>query len=444
MKDIQEFLSGRIWLRDFTPFPKEDIENAISAGFIAVQKGVTDELQCARCLEKSFEQIVSYDCAKCEGICYYCRHCIRMGRVSSCTDLITWKEPLLLSPYSHSFTWNGELTNLQQQASDELVESFRRNRSHLVYAVCGAGKTELLFPPLHKALSEGKRICIAAPRTDVVLELSPRLKAVFPDATIHTLYGGAVFEEGFAQLILATTHQLCRFHQAFDLVIVDEADAFPYSYDPALARAVAKSLKENAPVIYVSATPSKQLLKTVPNQSRIFCRFHGHTLPVPEYRPLWNYRKSFNANKIPEKLAGWVKLRLEKNEPFMLFFPTIEMIQQSIPLFKSINRGIEAVHSKDVDRKEKVMKLRNGEIPGVLTSTILERGVTIENIQVGVVGADEEVFEASALIQMAGRVGRSSAFPDGEVIFFHNGISRQMDKARDLIISYNREGQGQR
>ncbi|WP_372869520.1 helicase-related protein, partial [Planomicrobium okeanokoites] len=145
-------------------------------------------------------------------------------------------------------------------------------------------------------------------------------------------------------------------------------------------------------------------------------------------------------NKIPEKLAGWVKLRLEKNEPFMLFFPTIEMIRQAEPLFKWIDNGIEAVHSKDEDRKEKVMKLRNGEIRGVLTSTILERGVTIENIQVGVVGADEEVFLASALIQMAGRAGRSSAFPKGEVIFFHNGISRQMDKARDLIISYNREG----
>lgn len=440
MEAIREFLSGRIWLRDFTPFPQEAIEKAINEGFIGVQKGISEELQCMRCLEKSAHKVVSYNCAKCEAVCYYCRHCIRMGRVSSCTDLITWKEPLLLSPYSHSFIWNGELTNLQQQASDELDESLRRNRSHLVYAVCGAGKTELLFPPLHKALSEGKRICIAAPRTDVVLELSPRLKAVFPDTIIHTLYGGSTLEEGFAQLVLATTHQLYRFQETFDMVFVDEADAFPYSYDPALARAVAKSLKRNAPIIYVSATPSRALLKTVQNQSKIFRRFHGHALPVPEFRSLWNYKKVFNANKIPGKLAVWVNLKLEKNEPFMLFFPTIEMIQQAEPLFKLINNGIEAVHSKDEDRKEKVMKLRKGEIPGVLTTTILERGVTIENIQVGVVGADEGIFEASALIQMAGRAGRSSAFPDGEVIFFHNGISRQMDKARDLIISYNREG----
>ena len=440
MKEIHEFLSGRIWLREFTPFPKEAIERAIQDGLIAVHKGITDDLHCARCLSRSKDSIIAFNCARCEGICHYCRHCIRMGRVSSCTDLITLKEPLAIPPYSHSFRWNGELTNLQQQASDEVKRSLHLNRSHLVYAVCGAGKTELLFQPLHDALIEGKRICIAAPRTDVVLELSPRLKAVFPDTVIHTLYGGSPDEAGFAQLILATTHQLYRFEQAFDLIIVDEADAFPYSFDPALARAVKKSLKAGAPIVYVSATPSRELLKTVPHQSKIFRRFHGHQLPVPVYESLWNYRKSFDSNKIPVKLERWTQSKLDRKEPFMLFFPTINMIGQAEPLFKLIDNQIEAVHSKDPDRKDKVMKLRQGEIPGILTSTILERGVTIENVQVGIVGADEEIFEASALIQMAGRAGRSSKFPDGDVIFFHNGISRQMDQARDLIKSYNREG----
>lgn len=440
MKELQDFLAGRIWLRDFTPFSREVIDKAVNDGFIAVRKGITEKMECARCLNNSEDTIVAFDCARCGGICHYCRHCIRMGRVSSCTELITWKEPLEISSYSHSFLWNGELTNLQQQASDELKESLRRNEPHLVYAVCGAGKTELLFPPLHAALSSGKRICIAAPRTDVVLELSPRLKSVFPGTTIHTLYGGSPSEEGFAQLVIATTHQLYRFEEAFDLVVVDEADAFPYSYDPALARAVKKSLKTAAPVVYVSATPSKELLKTVSNQSRIFRRFHGHPLPVPAYQPLWSYRKSFHSNKIPVKLVEWVKTQLESQQPFMIFFPTIEMIKQAEPLFKQLDPRIKAVHSKDPDRKEKVMMLRNKEIPGILTSTILERGVTIENVQVAIVGADEEIFEASALIQMAGRAGRSHEYPQGDVIFFHNGISRQMDKARDLIKSYNREG----
>ncbi|WP_369678834.1 helicase-related protein [Planococcus faecalis] len=93
------------------------------------------------------------------------------------------------------------------------------------------------------------------------------------------------------------------------------------------------------------------------------------------------------------------------------------MIEQAVVLFQKIHPTIEAVHSKDVDRKEKVLKLRQRQIPGVLTSTILERGITIPNVQVAVVGADQSVFDAAALIQIAGRVGRASDYPNGEMYF---------------------------
>lgn len=440
MKQIEEFLTGRIWLRNHTPFSEEQIDKAISDGLITVSSGILDGRQCARCLEKSTEKIVSFSCAACDATCYYCRHCIKMGRISSCTELITWTSSSTIFPQSPSFIWNGNLTLLQQKASQEVQRSLIQKKDHLVYAVCGAGKTELLFPPIFEALKKGQRVCVAAPRTDVVLELAPRLRAVFPATTIHSLYGNSPEEPGFASLVIATTHQLYRFQNAFDVMIVDEADAFPYSYDQSLKRAVIKAKKKEAPIVYVSATPSSELLRQVENTSHIFKRFHGHPLPIPEFRSLWRYDKDFAKGKIPSKLAVWVEEKIEKGEPFLVFFPTIELIEQAIGLFKRKHPDIEAVHSKDEDRKEKVIKLREQKIPGLLTSTILERGITIPNVQVAVVGADQPIFDAAALIQIAGRVGRSSNYPDGDVVFFHNGIVRQMDKAKKLIVSYNNGG----
>ncbi|WP_255473321.1 DEAD/DEAH box helicase [Planomicrobium sp. CPCC 101110] len=440
LTELEQFLTGRIWLREFMPFAQEEVDSAIAAGKIGVKKGITENKECTRCLERSPQKIISFNCAKCQSVCYYCRHCLKMGRVSSCTELIYWADPSPKPKTPHSFIWNGLLTNAQQRASDEVLESLSCNQSHLVYAVCGAGKTELLFPPLAKALEKGQRICIAAPRTDVVLELSPRIKAVFPDSVIHTLYGGSPAETGFAQIVIATTHQLYRFENAFDAIIVDEADAFPYSFDPSLEGAVIKAKKRESPIVYVSATPSDRLLKEIPNQSKIFGRFHGHPLPVPQFRPLWNYRKIFSKNKIPKSLTRWVNDRLAKKEPFLVFLPTVELIEQAIPLFKKLDARIEKVHASDPERKEKVLKLREGKISGVLTSTILERGITIPNVQAAVVGADEAVFDSAALIQIAGRVGRSSDFPAGEIVFFHNGIVRQMDKAKRQILFYNKEG----
>ncbi|WP_338048391.1 DEAD/DEAH box helicase [Planococcus salinus] len=342
----------------------------------------------------------------------------------------------------HSFVWNGILTPSQKQASLEVSASVSSKAPHLVYAVCGAGKTEMLFPAIFKALRSGKRICIAAPRIDVVLELSPRIRSVFPETIVHTLYGGSPVESGFASIIIATTHQLYRFQSAFDVMIVDEADAFPYSFDAALQRAVKKAMKKDAAVVYVSATPSVELLKNTSNQSRLFRRYHGYPLPVPRYKALWSYKKTFARQKIPDQLKTWVIQKIEQKKPFLLFFPSIELIEAAIPLFRKVHHSIEAVHAEDPLRKEKVMKLREKQIPGILTSTILERGVTISDVQVAVVGADERIFDSSALIQIAGRVGRSADYPTGEVTFFHNGLSKEMDKARKLIVSYNKGGQG--
>ena len=146
---------------------------------------------CNRCENDDPTRFTTFNCAKCEGPCTYCRQCLKMGRVSSCTELIVWRGEQPEYPTTHTLAWQGTLTPLQQKASDELTESQNKQVSHLIYAVCGSGKTEIMFPPIYKLLTEGKRVCIAAPRVDVILELEPRLRAAFPETKIETLYGGA-------------------------------------------------------------------------------------------------------------------------------------------------------------------------------------------------------------------------------------------------------------
>ncbi|MFL6561410.1 MAG: helicase-related protein, partial [Bacillus sp. (in: firmicutes)] len=90
--------------------------------------------------------------------------------------------------------------------------------------------------------------------------------------------------------------------------------------------------------------------------------------------------------------------------------------------------------------KEKVQKMRSKGIPLLLTTTILERGVTFPNIDVAVVGSEDAIFTESALVQIAGRAGRSKEHPDGVVTYFHYGKTEEMLKARKQIVSMNREG----
>lgn len=425
------FLEGRIV--DTGVYEHEAwFQEAVAKKFLVYKAGIIDG-QCQRCRNTNASFFYTFHCAVCEGLCTYCRKCIRLGRVSSCTQLVTWNGPHYTRAIAHHYNFHGQLTEAQQRAAEQIINSVEQKRGHLLHAVCGAGKTEILFQPIVTALKKGLRVCVATPRTDVVLELFPRFQQAFSETSIQALYGGATVEPIFAQLIIATTHQLLRFEDAFDVMIVDEADAFPYTYDAMLQQAVYKAKTLDAPILFVTATPTKSLLKQMKKEqwgySFLPRRYHGHTLPVPTMRALRRAAKQIQSGEIPLKLKRWVEERLAQQQPFLLFVPTVELVKQLVPLLKQLDGHIDGVYAEDEARKEKVLALRAQQLKGLVTTTILERGITITNVQVAVICADDAIFDAGALIQISGRVGRHQAYPTGDIILFYDAITFAMDEA---------------
>ncbi len=435
LQTVHDFLAGRIVTGDRLPFSDELLRRAEASGVILKKQGVIKKdgkWHCQRCHCSDSSAYVTFNCAKCEQRCAYCRHCIQMGRVASCDELLLWGGDDLYEAKLHSFHWQGQLTDAQSRVAKQLVESVKQKKARLIHAVCGAGKTEILFESMAVALNEGWRVCVATPRTDVVLELFPRFQRVFPDTDIHALYGGADVKSSFSPLIVTTTHQLYRFEESFDIVFVDEADAFPYSYDRSLQLAVQKAVKKDGAIMYVTATPTiAQRIKATRDDAYSFIprRFHGFDLPVPTMRFLPFYKKQLVASRIPKVLERQLTSWLKEGKPFLLFFPTIELMERTAPLFERIDASITFVYANEPNRKEKVQALRDGKIAGLLTTTILERGITIPNLQVAVLGAEAAIFTSNALIQISGRVGRSVENPDGDVLFYHHGITKNMDEA---------------
>ena len=78
----------------------------------------------------------------------------------------------------------------QELAAQGVIEAIKQKESFYLGCVRGR-KTEMLFYGIEEALQKGERVCIATPRTDVVLELVPRLQEVFPSINVAALYGGS-------------------------------------------------------------------------------------------------------------------------------------------------------------------------------------------------------------------------------------------------------------
>lgn len=95
--------------------------------------------------------------------------------------------------------------------------------------------------------------------------------------------------------------------------------------------------------------------------------------------------------------------------------------------------------SKTENRLELVEKFRNQEITILVSTTILERGVTFPKVDVFVIEANHRLFTKSTLVQIAGRVGRSMERPTGELLFLAEGTSQEMTQAIKEIKEMNRE-----
>lgn len=314
-------------------------------------------------------------------------------------------------------------------------------RSFLLWAVTGAGKTEMVFPLLDAVLRTGGRALLATPRRDVVLELAPRLAKAFPERTLAVLYGGSGNRWQRAELTLATTHQLMRFHQSFDLVLIDELDAFPYHGDPMLHYAAAAARKPDGVTVLLSATPPAALQRAarcgrLPH-AKVPVRYHRHPLPVPALLRLPPMRRWAAAKlgiagsgrrKAPSKQTARLYARLgeslARGAQVFVFVPYIRQIDGLVSVFRQQAAAwgipaaaIDGTSSQDDGRRDKVVAFRERRLRLLVTTTILERGVTVPRSDVFILDAHAKLFDEAALVQMAGRAGRSADDPAGRVHF---------------------------
>lgn len=196
---------------------------------------VDKQLRCKRCYSRIEEDW------QLPGGQYYCRACIVFGRNQEGKELYYF--PSKTSEIEFPvLKWFGELTPYQAKVSEKLLRTYQKQKDSLVHAVTGAGKTEMIYNIVAYVLENKGHVAIASPRVDVCRELFLRMKRDFT-CSISLLHAESEPYDG-SPLVIATTHQLLKFYQSFDLVIVDEVDAYPFVGNVMLNHAVEQAKTE--------------------------------------------------------------------------------------------------------------------------------------------------------------------------------------------------------
>lgn len=376
------------------------------------------------------QYFVTYNSTILDKTITYCRRCIQLGRMDSITDICIVKSFQKATKANYQLPF--ELSKQQQYASEAIIQAIKNNNDLLLYAVTGAGKTEMMFEGIRIARQMGHNIAIVSPRVDVIIEISHRIKDAFIDERIDVLHQSSR-QQYNGHFVIATIHQLLRFKQHFDTVFVDEVDAFPLSMDPQLSNAIQLASKLNHSHIFMTATPPRHFLKQFPPEKiiKLPARFHRHPLPIPKFK----YFKLKSTRK-QNLLLNLFRNQINQQRFTLVFFNNIEIMNKTYQQYKMDIADLICVHSEDDLRFEKIEDLRRGQYKIVFTTTILERGFTMTHLDVVVVDAGS--FQQEALIQIAGRVGRKQQSPSGLVLFLHEGVTLSMILAKRNIISMNR------
>lgn len=356
----------------------------------------------------------------------YCRKCVSFKRILLCDELNETNYDVSSTCFEYRFEY--PLTKYQQEISDKCA-LYIDNYDILLKAVCGAGKTEIVVETISKYLKRGLKVCYAIARREVVIDLYGRFKSIFKNAKVVALYGGHTSEE-VGDLIICTTHQLFRYYRTFDLLILDEVDAYPLSGNKELMNIALNSSKGH--IIFSTATTNS---------------FLNEYLSKRDYKELNLFvRPSLKPLIIPEVIYGFKLFLLvmmfyylkNMNEQCIIFVSSKKICIMMYYLFKRLI-NCTYVYSDLKDRDKNIMAFKNKKYQFIFATSVLERGITIKDVNVLILIFNKGVFDKSSLVQMLGRVGRNFNNPYGKAYILSSVLGKEIKEAISELKDANKK-----
>ena len=358
---------------------------------------------------------------------YYCRKCVRFKRIL----LNEESEELLydIDANHNNYELSFNLTKYQKEASDKLCSYINYGYDVLLNSVCGSGKTEIVVECIKEYIKKGFKVCYAISRKEVVIELYIRYRNIFKDAHVVAVYGDH-HDNLTGDLIVCTTHQLFRYYHTFDLLILDEVDAFPLNNNNTLMNIAHNACKGR--IIYSTATLNNFILNYIKKRN-----YKEVTLSVrPSLKPLIVPKIIYCLNII--NIMIMYKILRSSTKQWIVFVSSKKKCERLNNVFKKFLNSTYVYSDLDKRRKN-INDFKAKKYRIIFSTTVLERGITINDVNVLILFDRKDAFSKESLIQMCGRVGRSINNPYGDLYILSSCFDRNISMCKKEIEGANRK-----
>lgn len=318
----------------------------------------------------------------------------------------------------------------------------------LICGDVGFGKTEVAIRAAFKAVQEGKQVALLVPTTILAEQhyntFVERMRS-FP-VTIELLCRfrtNAQIKESLREIkkgmsdIIIGTHRLLSADVEFKdlgLLIIDEEQRFGVKHKEKI-----KQLRENIDVLALTATPIPRTL----HMSLVGIRDMSVLEEPPQDRlPIQTFVMEYNDEMIREAINREVRRGGQVYYVYNRVNSIADMAAQIQKLVPDVNISYAHGQMKESELESIMHDFVSGEIDVLLSTTIIETGMDIPNVNTIIVH-DSDRMGLSQLYQLRGRVGRSNRTAYAFLMYKRDKLLKEeAEKRLSVIREYTELGSG--
>ncbi|MEJ9212261.1 transcription-repair coupling factor [Bacillus smithii] len=306
-------------------------------------------------------------------------------------------------------------TEDQLRSIQEIKRDMEKERpmDRLLCGDVGYGKTEVALRAAFKAVMDGKQVAMLVPTTILAQQHYETMKERFQGYPINigmlsrfrtrkqiqeTIKG---IKNGTIDIVVGTHRLLSKDVQYHDLglLIVDEEQRFGVTHKERI-----KQLKTNVDVLTLTATPIPRTL----HMSMLGVRDLSIIETPPENRfPVQTYVMEYNGTIVREA----IERELARDGQVFFLYNRVEDIERKAEEISLLvpDARVTYAHGQmtESELEDVILSFLEGEYDVLVTTTIIETGVDIPNVNTLIV-YDADRMGLSQLYQLRGRVGRSN------------------------------------
>ena len=322
-------------------------------------------------------------------------------------DTLWQKEFEELFPY--------EETEDQLMAIEETKKDMESTKimDRLICGDVGYGKTEIAIRAAFKAVQEGKQVVYLVPTTilaqqhydtfvqrmknyPITIELMSRFRT---SAQQKKAVEG--LKKGMVDIVIGTHRVLSKdvSYKDLGLLIIDEEQRFGVTHKEKI-----KQMKDSIDVLTLTATPIPRTL----HMSLVGIRDMSVLEEPPNDRmPIQTYVMEYNEEMVREAIVRELARQGQVYYVYNRVNQIDEVAMKLQALVPEANVAFAHGQMKERELEEIMYDFINGEIDVLVSTTIIETGLDIPNVNTMIIH-DSDNLGLSQLYQLRGRVGRSN------------------------------------